>query len=234
MQLTYALKFSGRAAMDRAVAPIESCPYHEVLASKLGGTAVALTPQDNNERGIDTLRSVATPAAELNAPVFTALVRRLPAIQRLHGSSTNPASFARNSVGLLDEPLNHPQQWAKAFAYSLGSLDEIISGDGFLDDEVAREFTRVVQRPHHGEALEWAQPTENLTLRQAVDVPSRVLDSELSPITSSSVTMYPVGTRLGDIRVDEPTIGCPGNQLAYTMWNRAIDVAAGEGLWQAT
>jgi hypothetical protein len=42
---------------------------------------------------------------------------------------------------------------------------------------------------------------------------------------------YPVGTKLKDIEVNEPLIGCPGDRLARAMWDRVVDVVVGEELW---
>lgn len=111
-QISRALQASGHTAFEQATPSITACPYHETLARKLGNTITTLAPFDNNELGLDTLRAVATPGAELNAPLFVSLARRVPAIQRLHGSNGDSEAFARNSVSLLREPLGHPQQWA--------------------------------------------------------------------------------------------------------------------------
>lgn len=229
--LSMALRASGHAAFDLATPRITSCPYHDVLAKKLGGTAIPLRPIDYDQHGLDTLRSVATPGAELNAPLFVSLIRRLPDIQRLHGSNLDAESFARNSVSLLREPLAHPQQWAAGFVYSLGALGELL-GPKFLNDKLALKYTKVESASDGSERLAWAIPTQDFTLRNDLVVRNRLLGTELGEPDPVASMHYPVGTRLGDIKVDEPTIGCPGNQLAVAMWDRTIDVIVGEQLWQ--
>lgn len=212
MGLTVALRATGHAVFETAEPRLAECPYHEVLARKLGGTALTLQPYDNNERGLDTLRNVVTPGAELNAPLFVSLLRRLPEIQRLHGSQSDPEGFARRSVGLLREPLNHPQQWAAGFVYSLGAINELLRPT-FLNDELALRYTKVEQRAGGADRLAWAMPTEEFTLRQEVRVVNRVTGSERAVASDSNSILYPRGTRLADIAVDEPIIGCPGDQL---------------------
>lgn len=101
----------------------------------------------------------------------------------------------------------------------------------FLGDDLALEYTKVEFGPNGSERLAWAMPTEEFRLRQEVDVKSRVLGSELRQYGLHE-TLYPIGTKLKDIEFDEPTIGCPGNQLAYAMWDRTIDVMVGERLWE--
>lgn len=227
--LNYALKSTAHVALEKTKPPIDHCPYHEVLSAKLGGTYPQLNPYDNNERGLDAFRAVITPGGELNSPLFVSLVRRMPALQTLHGSTSSNEEFARRSVAILREPLTHPQQWAKAFVYSLGRLTTILT-ERFLDDELALQYTKIEETPE-GDRLNWAIPTADFTIKQDVDVVSRVLGSELDR-TGEHITIYPVGTRLGDIEVDEPTFGCPGNLLAVAMWQRTIDVVVGERLWQ--
>lgn len=225
-----ALATTGHYVMEEARPSTPSCPYHEVLKRTLGGTRRPLEPYDNDEFGLDTLRDVTTPGAELNAPLFVSLIRRLPAIQKLHGSSSDPEAFARNSVSLLREPLAHPQQWAAAFVYSLGKLTELVQPT-FLNDTLASSYTKIEAVSDGRERLAWAIPTEEFTIRQNVLVVDRTLGSETDR-TGAHVTTYPTGTKLKDIRVDEPSIGCPGDQLARAMWSRIIDVAVGEKLWE--
>jgi hypothetical protein len=226
-----ALRVTGHAVIEQAQPRIDSCPYHEVIAKKLGDAALRLEPIDHNERGLDSLRSAVAPGAVLNAPLFASLLRRLPGIQELHGSKSDPEAFAHNSVSLLHEPLAHPQQWAAGFVYSLGSLAELLR-DSFLNDELALRYTKVERNASGKERLAWAMPTEEFTLRQEVRVTSRVLGSERDEADDTNSTLYPIGTRLAEIEVDEPTIGCPGNQLAFAMWHRAIGAIVGENLWE--
>lgn len=228
--LYIALSVTGHYAMEKAKPSTPSCPYHEVLSRTLGGTRKPLKPIDNNALGIDTLRDVATPGAELNAPLFVSLIRRLPAIQKLHGSTSDPEVFARNSVSLLREPLAHPQQWATAFVFSLGNLTELVRPT-FLNNTLASSYTKIETLPNGSERLAWAIPTEEFTIRQKVSVIDRTRGSETES-SGTHVTTYPIGTRLKDIRVDEPSIGCPGDQLARAMWSRVIDVVVSEGLWE--
>jgi hypothetical protein len=116
--LTRSLAVTAHRAFEEAEPSVVACPYHEALSRSLGGTRTPLRSLDGNVRGLDTLRHVVTPGGELNAPLFTSLIRRLPDLQRLHGGTSDPEEFARNSVTLLREPLAHPQQWAVGFVYS--------------------------------------------------------------------------------------------------------------------
>jgi hypothetical protein len=74
-------------------------------------------------------------------------------------------------------------------------------------------------------------PTEKFTLRQDTTVISRALSAELDG--DQQIVVYPAGTRLEDISINEPTIGCPGKQLAFAMWDRTIDAIVRERLWDA-
>lgn len=227
IKLAMSLSATGRFAIEKASPSVKACPYHETIAPpQLGGED--LEPYDNNERGLDTLRSVVAPGAMLNSPLFVSLVKRMPAIQRLHGDKSDPEVFTRASVSLLREPLGHPQQWAKAFVYSLGTLATIMTDD-FFDDYLAKSFTRVEENPDGRTRLGWSRLTEDLLLLTSVTVKDRSRGPEIGP--ESILTKYPKGTRLGDIKITEPTIGCPGDQLARAMWDRTIDVFVGESLW---
>ena len=228
--LTRALSATGQLVFDRAIPSIVQCPYHQVLTDTVGKTYPPLSPMDNDERGLDTFRNAVTPAAKLNAPFFTSIIRRMPALQELHGSHTDPELFARNSISLLREPLSHPQQWAAAFVYSLGALQELLT-DEFLGNNIALTYTKLEKLPDGTERLAWAIPTEDFTTRFEIRVADRTRGSEIQQ-KADHVTVYPVGTRLKDIKVDEPVIGCPGDQLARANWNRTIDVVVGEGLWR--
>lgn len=232
LTLTGALKSTGRVVVERAEVPISICPYHEVLATKIGGTAIPLAPLDNNVHGLDTLRNTVEPGAVLAPTLITSLVRRIPAIQQLHRDNTDIEAFARNSVSLLREPLSHPQQYAAAFVFSLATLQNLFSPK-FLSDDIALDYTKIQSAPNGENRLAWAKPTEEFTLLWPVDVPNRVQGSVRERITGDHVTRYPIGTKLIDIAVDEPTLGCPGNQLAAAMWQRVIDVAIAEELWSS-
>lgn len=228
-QLYGALAATGHFVFEQAKPTLGSCTYHEVLSSRLGRTNPALAPFDNDEHGLDTLRNAVTPGGELNAPLFVSLIRRMPALQQLHGGTSDREAFARNSQSLLREPLGHPQQWAAAFVYSLGSLSELLT-DSYLNDELASSYTKLEQLPHSQERLAWAIPTEEFTTRFGVRVADRTRGSETDR-DGEHWTSYPVGTKLKDIQLNEPTIGCPGDQLARAMWERVIDVTVGENLW---
>lgn len=229
--LNTALRTTGRYVMETALPGIESCPYAGVLQEKLQPTRPDLKPFDHDERGLDTLRSVATPGAMLNASLFTSLIRVMPRLARLHGETrSNQEQFAINSVHLLNEPLSHPQQRAAAFVFCLGSLGELLKS-GFLPDELAQEYTKIEPSNKGGNRLAWAIPTQDFRLRAPVTVTSRVESSERNTDTSLRAS-YPIGTRLGDIAVDEPTIGCPGNRLAHAVWQRTVKVVVNQSLWE--
>lgn len=227
--LAWALRATGRSTVEQAIPSLTSCPYHALLETKLGTLPPPLETYDSNEYGIDTLRNVVAPGAVLNASLFVSLVARMPGLQKLHGSSSDPEAFARNSVSLLREPLAHPQQHAEAFVYSLGNLSEFMTTK-FLSDELAQKTTKIEVTTDGQERLAWAIPTENLVLRQDVRVLDRIAGSERDR-TNENRTLYSVGTRLGDIAVNEPTFGCPGNKLASAMWQRTVDVFIAESLW---
>lgn len=228
-QLVSALRATGRLAVEKALPSLTSCPYHALLEEKLGTLPPALTPFDNNEHGLDTLRNVVAPGAILNGSLFASLVLRMPGLQKLHGSKVANEEFARNSVTLLREPLAHPQQHAEAFVYSLGSLGEFLTAN-FLGDELAQAYTKIEETPSQSERLAWAIPTHDFTLRQDAWVQDRTQGSERDT-SDAHRTRYPIGTHLRDIAVTEPTFGCPGNKLANAMWQRTIDVAVGQELW---
>lgn len=229
--LAGALKTTARIAVERAQPGVYACPYHEAIASKLGSTAIPLAPLDGNSKGLDTLRGVVEPGAVFASTLTTSLIRRLPALQALHGDRSDHIEFAHNSVSLLREPLRHPQQRATAFVMSLGTLRTLAS-PRFLDDELALAYTKVESDPSGGNRLAWAMPTEDFTLLANVSVPSRTQGSERDR-QGDHIRSYPIGTRLGDIEVDEPTLGCPGNQFASSLWHRSVDIAAQENLWDA-
>jgi hypothetical protein len=228
-RLYSALGSTGHHIFEKAVPSVASCPYHQVLADRLGPTVPPLTPFDNNQRGLDTLRNVVTPGGVLNSPLFVSLIRRLPALQQLHGSLSDSETFARNSKSLLREPLAHPQQWATAFVYTLGDLRDLLT-DNYLNNGLARVYSKVEQTSDGQERLAWAIPTEEFTIHREVTVADRTRGSETDHDGDHWAT-YPVGTKLKDIEVNEPLIGCPGDRLARAMWDRVVDVVVGEELW---
>jgi hypothetical protein len=228
--LNLALRHTGHMIFDTTRPSLRACPYHEALSSRLGGTQPPLRPFDYNVDGLDTLRNVVTPGAELNAALFVSLVRRLPELQALHGDTSDQEAFARRSVVLLEEPLQHPQQWAMPFVLTLGKIGDFLTSN-YLSDDMALEYTKIEKLPSGQTRLNWAIPTENFTTKTEVHVADRTRGSEMD-LHGSHIATYPVGTRLADIAITEPTIGCPGNQLARAMWQRTIDVAVGESLWQ--
>lgn len=229
ISLFYGLRSTGRFVMEEAIPGTTVCPYHEVLQAHLGSTVPELRPMDHNLYGLDTLRAVSTPGAELNASLFVSLIRRLPALRTLHGDSSDLEDFSRASVAILREPLAHPVARAAGFVYSLGSITQLLQ-PSFFADELALNFTHV-ETVSGRNRLNWSKPTEDLTLLQGVYVSDRVNGSELD--ANDQKTYYPRGTRLGDIDVEsgEPTLGCPGNKLAFAMWDRLVDVALAESLW---
>jgi len=234
--LSNALSSSAHYAFENATPSISACPYHAVLSDTLGGTTTPLRPFDGNERGLDTLRNVVTPGGELNSPLFVALLRRMPSLQRLHGTSGSTEEFARASSTLLREPLAHPQQWAASFVCTLGTISELVheltdpESGPYLNDTLALQVTKIEEGPGGSERLAWAIPTEELTLRSARPVADRTQGNEFN-LSGDHVVKYPAGTRLIDMPVTEPTIGCPGNLFAEEVWQRAIDVIVSEGLW---
>lgn len=229
-QLYGVLGSTGRYVFEKATPSVIACPYHQVLSRRLKPAYPPLQPYDNDKYGLDVLRNMATPGGVANAPLFVSLIQRMPALQRLHGSTSDPEAFARNSVSLLREPLSHPQQWAKAFVYTLGSITELLT-DRFLSDELARTYTKLERLADGQERLAWAIPTEDFTTRFEVRVADRTRGSEADRAGDHWAT-YPIGTKLKDIAITEPTIGCPGDQLARAMWDRVVDVVVGEELWQ--
>lgn len=232
--LNSALRSTGRYVMEKALPGIKSCPYSRVLQARLAPIKPDLTPFDNDKRGLDTLRGVASPGAVLNASLFTSLIRVLPRLSRLHPRiGRDETQFASNSAALLNEPLSHPQQWAMPFVLTLGTLDELLT-DRFLDDELAQRYTSVKASPRGGDRLAWAISTKDFCIKEEVEVVSRVHGSEVVSNDGSrrEVILYPAGTRLGDIAIDEPVIGCPGNRLAHAMWQRIVRIAVEQCLWE--
>ncbi|MGB4758711.1 MAG: hypothetical protein WBP26_01515 [Candidatus Saccharimonadales bacterium] len=233
LQLERAMSWTAYAAFEQTRPQLTGCPYHAALGN-LGG--VTLRPVDGNARGLDTLREVSVPGGMLAPALLVNLLRRMPAMAAIHGADATPEDLARNSAtSLLKEPLRHPQQWARAFNFTLiGDTqpeDLSYSRKKFFPDDLIASYTKHTVNAAGKEQITWAKPTEDFTLRANVRVSSRVLGSEVD-MTSDHVVTYPIGTRLGDIKTDEPTIGCPGNLLAYDMWTQAINTIVAKNFWQ--
>ena len=80
----------------------------------------------------------------------------------------------------------------------------------------------------------WSESTEELRTTVEVAVADRNKGPERASRGAEHVTVYPAGTRLGDIAITEEVIGCPGRALAYRTWLQACDVFEGQGLWEQT
>lgn len=155
----------------------------------------------------------------------------------LTGATSDTASLAKASARqLLQEPLNHPQQYAKPFIFCLADgyrgTDIAFQRDSFMPDTLIADSVQLDSMAEGQEILGWSKPTLDFILRAQVSVVNRLEGSERDT-SGDHVSVYPAGTRLGDIRVDEPTIGCPGNQMAYEMWGQAVDTIVGMRLWEA-
>lgn len=236
----YSLETSLMMAVRRAFVAagtfgtVRECPYHPVIEERLG--SLSLPPVDHNEFGFDTLCAASLPGGITAPALIVNLVKRLRQMKAQHELSGGVEQLARSSAKpLLAQPLAHPQQHAKAFMYTLA---EGVNGDeGFLDrdtflpDWLIDRYTQATETIDGKPAIGWSMPTEDFVLRTAVTVADRTRGSEMQP--GDHQIHYPVGTRLGDIVVTEPTIGCPGSQLAYAMWERTIDVAVDAGLIQS-
>lgn len=233
LRLEQAMSWTAYAAFDQTQPQISGCPYHAALGN-LGG--INLQPVDNNEQGLDKLREVSLPGGMFAPALLVNLLRRMPAMAAIHGANSTPEDLARNSAtSLLKEPMRHPQQWARAFSFTLigDTQPEDLSYDRkkFFPDDLIASYTKRTVNAAGKEQITWAKPTEDFTLRANVRVASRVLGSETDLEGNHTIT-YPIGTRLGDIKTDEPTIGCPGNLLAYDMWAQAIDTIVAKSFWK--
>lgn len=197
-----------------------------------------LTSYDHDVRGVDSLRARVVPGAQFAPALIVNLISRMHMLKQLHGAQSAHWDLAQHSAkSLLEEPLLHPQQWAKAFIFTLargyGNEDAAMHRDTFLDEETAAKYTELRTDPRTGrEVIGWALPTEDFILRAAVKVADRTRGNEMEAGDHQQV--YPMGTRLGDITVTEPRIKCPGFRLAYAMWDTAVDVAIQENLWTAS
>jgi hypothetical protein len=230
-QLERALKMTARAAFDETASPVRACPYVPALKN-LG--AIPLAPIDGNEQGLDRLREVSFPGANFAPALIVNILRKIPAIAAIHGATASPENVARASArSLLDEPLHHPQQHAAAFVYCLTGSDTggqmFFDRKLFLPAESIRSYTRLSVNSLGKQAVEWSKPTRDFTLQRPVTVANRLRGPEFEG--GDHTITYPAGTRLGNIMVNEPTIGCPGKRMAYDMWDQALDVIVGEKLW---
>jgi hypothetical protein len=232
-QLEATMARSATVAFNATSTGVTRCPYIPALINLI---ETKLEPVDNNEHGLDRLREITVPGARLAPTTIVNLLRRIPEMGRLHGATVSNEALARNSVvSLLDEPLHHPQQWAKPFNFCLATGVDGPQGSGidrsdFLPEERILALTKLGTDQRDNERLEWAMPTANFPLLIDVYVVNRSLGSE-SDLAGDHVTVYPAGQRLGDIAVNEPTIGCPGAILAREMWAQGIDAITGEGMW---
>ncbi len=218
---------------DEVSPKLEACPYAPVLRDRVG-TLGRLAPYDHDERGIDTLRARTYPGGVLAPALIVGLMRRMHAMKRVHAAkSTHYALAEASSRSLLDTPLRHPQQWAKAFMYTIGEGyggdDWMLNRDTFLNDDRIKRYTRLHVDVSGVESIAWLGNHEDYTLTTPVTVADRTRGHEGEP--GDHQRLYPIGTRLGDIEVTEPTIKCPGFKLAYAMWGTALDVASKENLW---
>lgn len=233
LQLEGLLSSTARHAFEEVTPPSTGCPYHETLRN-LG--SISLNPEHPSSPDVERLREITFPGAELAPVTIVNILKRIPAIAELHGASADLETLARNSAHtLLREPLRHPQQLAKAFTFSIGEgkrgSDFMVDRDNFMPSDVIERYTRIVINNRGQEVIAWSIPTEDFTLRASVHVVNRLEGPEFE-LEGEHTTLYPIGTRLGDIEITEPTIGCPGNQLAYDMWDQAIDFIVGEQLWE--
>lgn len=210
---------------------VRECPYHQVLGERLGG--MSLPPVDRDVFGYDTLCAVSLPGGVSAPALIVNLVRRMQQMRAQHEVGVGVEQLARASSGpLLAQPLAHPQQHAKAFMFTLAEgvngSESFLDRDTFMPEWLIEKYTCAMETVDGRAAIGWAISTEDFVLRTAVTVADRTKGSEMQP--GEHQTVYPAGTRLGDIAVTEPTIGCPGSKLAYAMWERTIDVAVDAGL----
>ncbi len=224
---------TARKAFEAVAPPETGCPYHNALQN-LGH--IPLQPSTAQEPDVERLREVVFPGAQFAPATIVNILKRMPAMATAHRASLDTETLARNSNRtLLQEPLHHPQQHAKAFTFCLadgmGGTDWIIDRDNFMPDDVIDGYTKLGTNAAGHEAIVWSIPTVDFVLRASVHVANRIEGPE-AEMNGDHITLYPAGTRLGAIALNEPTIGCPGSQLAYDMWDQATDVIANEDLWQ--
>lgn len=237
MALESMMANTARVVFAETTPQVAVCPYAPVLRDAVG-IITPSTSMDGDVHGLDTLRGAVSPGAFFAPTLIVNLIRRMHMLKQLHGARTSHWSLAGNSAkSLLDEPLRHPQQWAKAFMFTLArgmdDEDNYMLRDTFLDETVARRYTELRVDDQTGrESIGWALPTEEFILRAAVKVADRTRGHERQP--GDHQRTYPVGTRLGNIEITEPTVKCPGFRLAYAMWDSALHAAVRENLWTDT
>ena len=229
-QLEQAMSRTVRHAFEIVEPP--SCPYHESLGN-LGAMALnAAQPQAPDQ---ERLREITYPGGALAPATIVNMLKRMPAMAAANGATVSTEELARNSAHpLLYEPLHHPQQLAKAFTFSIADgvrgTDFALDRDSFMPGGVIRRYTKLGHDVLGREVIDWRIPTRAFVLRANVGVADRIAGSE-ADFSGDHITVWPIGTRIGDIEVTEPTVGCPGSQMAYDMWDQAVDVIVGEGLW---
>lgn len=231
-RLEQLMSVTARKAFEVVTPPATGCPYHEVLRN-LGH--IPLKPTIVQSPDMERLREIVFPGAQFAPATIVNILKRMPAMAAANHARTDVETLAHNSAhALLQEPLHHSQQHAKAFTFCLADgvsgTDAAIDRAHFMPDDVIERYTQLSKDPAGREVVTWSMPTDDFVLRASVHVTNRLAGSERD-ISGDHIDLYPIGTRLGDIRVDEPTIGCPGSQLAYDMWDQALDVIVGEGLW---
>jgi hypothetical protein len=232
LQLEGYMRASAQRAFETVAVPATGCPYHPALKN-LG--SMSLNPEITQSSDKQRLREIVYPGGAFAPTTIVNILSRMPAIAVANQATVGVEELARNSARtLLHEPLRHPQQHAKAFSFCLadgfGGSDSALVRSSFMPEEVIEDYTQLGLDQAGREAIEWSRPTADFLLRASVRVANRLEGSERDS-EGDHIAIYPAGTRLGDIRVDEPTIGCPGSQLAYDMWDQAVDAIVGEGLW---
>lgn len=203
-----------RLAIARVSTDQNACPYE----------AVASPSEESCQKGVKEVSMLGGMSA---VTLMVNLARKMPAIARLHRAKSATETLARNSWRtLLQEPLGHPQQYAMPFMFCLGkSVGNLrrLQRNTFLPDDLIERYTTLTPAAG-GEAVAWNGPTLDFTLQSPVEVMSRS--------HPGNARNYVAGTRLGDIETDEFTLGCPGSQLAYRMYQRTLTAIASERLWE--
>lgn len=241
----YALETTLKSTMmeaygKAALTGTDTCPYADILKEKLTRKKVAKNTNITDDRRV-FLESAIPGGYE--APVLIAnLIGRMKDASAVHGVDANPYELAKNSIGLIRQPLRHPQQWAKAFMFTLVDTDMILMNgkdvftfrrEDFLPNEILAEYTKISMSAF-GPQLQWSIPIEDFTLKApSIVIHSRTSGTETDP-NSSGTRVYEQGTRLGDISVDEKTLTCPGKPLANFLWKKGVELAQENKLWDIT
>jgi hypothetical protein len=232
LALERAMTATARRAFEIVAPPVASCPYSGALTN-LG--EFPLSPEQPLSEDVERFRRMTAPGALFAPATIVNMLLRMPRLAKLNHATVGLEGLARSSARpLLEEPLHHPQQYAKAFTFTIADgkrgSDFVMDRDNFMPDEVIEAYTTLGEDKAGREAIVWSRLTTDFVLRTRVRVNNRLEGSERE-IEGDHITVYPIGTRLGDIAVHEPTIGCPGSQLAYDMWEQATDVMVNEGFW---